>query len=300
MSEFKRRRSLLLGCLGTVTALVAIALILWPHHQEISQGLDQVSPSDFLVVCLLLLPSLLLRAEAWQIILHNARGALPRRSLYAAFACNLAVNNINAVAGLATQIAVLRRLEPERAPSATQLAAAALPMFWVEGSLAVLILFISASTLDLSPLLLVGLGLGAFLGLWGMRFLEKRTQQRAALQGLAIVSRPWELFKVGILMAFSFLFQLLRLAFALHAVGLSPDPFLVTAAFVGGGALGLLPIGAASAPAALIAVYSTHDLALAAVAGIVTAASVLLVSVLLALWFLPLLLKGGTFRKMNF
>jgi len=287
----KRTRGVVAAVIGLTVGIVGILYLIHSNAHQVGIGLHRVSLTAFILLCLTLVPSLLLRAEIWYHVLSSTGVRPPRKAVYTAASYSFAVNNINTVLGAATKIALLRRLAPTSSPTISQQAAAELPLAWIEASLAAVLIAATAATLDLpiwlAPLIiLLTIGFLFFLRIW-----ERRSERYATAKGLAIVSSPRQLFLTVALMACTYLIQLARMALVLHAVGITPQPFLVASAFVAGGILGTLPIGPSSNPAALAAVYSAHDVALALAAGVVLTVVSVFTTFLLALLLSPRLIS---------
>lgn len=292
MPQASTRRSILIGFAALLAAGLLLALILWPRRSEIAQALESAPIIDLLLIASLLIPALFCRLEAWRLIVQEAQGQkIERRPVFVSSLVGMAVNNLNIVLGFSAQIALLRRLAPERSPSAAQLAATAGPLLWIEGSLALILLCLAATTLEIPVLALIGLAALAVVGFCLMLRLERRSERLLAMRGLAALRKPRLLALVGGLMAANFTIQLLRLGLALNAVGLEAQPFMVVAAFVAIGLLGLLPIGMLSGPGALVAIFGAQNLALAGAAGLVFSVTGALTVIALSLLCLPLIIS---------
>jgi uncharacterized membrane protein YbhN (UPF0104 family) len=281
------KNSFYLGGILVLLLVIASVFLLLPEWPKIQKTLIEIPVGSLVLLSLVTIPMFALRTEAWRIAIHSTSKLTARKPLYLSATIGFAVANINGLAGIGAQLAALRRLSPNTSPTAAQLATLAVPVLWIEAMLCFLLLGISATFFNFSiywfPLILAGL----FVGLYFMRRLEKKSEKVAALKGLAVIKNNKQLLLTALLLGGYFIAEIFRLWLALKIVGLHPSLFLVVAAFVSISIIGTLPIGAAATPTALVAIFSSTDLALAASAGLAFSATLIITSCLLALIALP-------------
>jgi uncharacterized membrane protein YbhN (UPF0104 family) len=277
---------------GILILLIAggAVFLLLPEWPKIQQTLTDIPIGSLLLLSLISIPMFIFRTEAWRVAIHSTDKLTARKPLYLSATVGFAVANVNGLAGIGAQLAALRRLSPNNSPTAAQLATLAVPVLWIEAMLCFLLLGVSATIFNLSIYLFPLILLVLFIGLYFMRRLERKSERIAALKGLAVIKNNKHLLLTTFFLSCFFATEIFRLYLALKIVGLNPSLFLIIAAFVSISVIGTLPIGAAATPTALVAIFSSSDLALAASAGLAFSVTLIITSCLMALIALPWLI----------
>ena len=268
-------------------ALLACAIALVSHGRQLSSALSGMSVAIFAVTVVLHLAGLLVRSEAWRVVLSAVnRRAIERPALHLACAGTYLAGSFESHLGLVVRIALLRRLAPASAPPIVEMALADIPVFGCEAIVASLALVVAAPAVGLpwesvaiAPVVVAGL-------MYLAASAHGRYPENRLLRGLAVLGDPHLRARLACLVGAMSALMLLRTWLVLGALGL-PHTYPATAlVFVAFGVIGLLPIGPAAGPsAALVALGAGHNAATVAAAGLaVTSGSLLAVLLYGSVW----------------
>lgn len=275
---------------ATVTITITTLLVLFIAHRwtEVAAALTGIDPGALVGLALIMIPTIGFRSEVWCQILRQAGSAAPRELVWGASGSSFIFNHVNIILGAAIKMTLLRKVAPGMTPSLKDLAISEMPLIWIEGLLAMLMLIVTATVTGVPWWMLGGLCGALAAVLVAMR----RINSTRATDSLAITADPRRLAIATGLMATTWALQLIRLWWALDLVGLDVDPFGVVVTFVVAGILSSLPVGPGSGPAALLIVYSNSSAALASAAGLLMLGTSFIGTVAFALLFAPILLRA--------
>jgi hypothetical protein len=215
--------------------------------------------------------TLTLRTEAWGIVLRAARGEpMDPGALHAANAGAFLAGTVQGQAAMPARIALLRRLGGEGCPEASQIALADAPILTFEiWTSAVLAAVASTAVGGIPAWMPWAMIAGAACILGALRALYGRFRHRRFAAGLAVLAVPRLRGRLATVVAAFTAMALVRTWIVLMGFGLPSDPASVCLVLFSMGAIGLLPIGVGTGPAAMVAALGSTDFAAAAAAGMV-------------------------------
>jgi hypothetical protein len=222
--------------------------------------------------------TLALRTEAWRTVLAAAGGGgLSSRTLHAANSGAFLAGTVQGHAAMPVRIGLLRRLGGRDCPGIAQIALADCPIVLLEVCTSALLAAIAATAVlaipDWLPAAMLLAGLGA---LWGLRLVHRRFRHHPLAAGLAVLADARLRSRLAaVVLAFTAM-AMLRTWIVLVGFGLPSAPADVALVLFSMGAIGLLPIGVGTGPAATVAALGTTNLAAAAAAGMVVSAATVL------------------------
>jgi hypothetical protein len=224
------------------------------------------------------LVTLALRTEAWRTVLRAAGGErVDLRVLHAANAGAFLAGTVQGQAALPTRIALLRRFGGEDSPEVAQVALADAPIFFFEVCAAALLAAVGSTAVGVipawAPWALLG---GAVAALLALRLVYGRLRHRRFAAGLGVLARPDLRNRLAIVVAAFTGMAFLRTWIVLVGFGLPSDPAHVCLVLFTMGAVGLLPLGIGTGPAATVAALGTTNLVAATAAGMVVSAATVL------------------------
>jgi uncharacterized membrane protein YbhN (UPF0104 family) len=274
-ADNRRQRARTRWVIVGVTTAVVIAfllIIIVPRASDVGDALGKVGAERFAAIVLLGVISLICRTAAWQVAVDAAGGDLHAREAHAASSLGFTVGLLNPYLGSAVRIGVIRRITPERSPTASQLVAAESAMLVVETALVSILILCASWTLGIPVWAAAVIVIVAAAAVLGLVVLSRRWTTPRFAAGLAVAREPRPLTAVTAATAGALVSQLGRVAVSLSSVGLHASPIVVIAVFVASGVSLVIPIGTAAAGAAapLIAAAgsSGEDVANASAAGV--------------------------------
>jgi hypothetical protein len=222
--------------------------------------------------------TLALRTEAWRTVLRAAGGErISLRALHAANAGAFLAGTVQGQAAMPTRIALLRRFGGGDSPDVAQIALADAPIFMFEVCAAALLAAVGSTAVGVipawAPWALLG---GAVAVLAALRLVYWRLRSRRLAAGLGVLACPDLRIRLAIVVAAFTGMAALRTWIVLVGFGLPSDPAHVCLVLFTMGAVGLLPIGIGTGPAATVAALGTTNLAVATAAGLVVSSATVL------------------------
>jgi hypothetical protein len=222
--------------------------------------------------------TLTLRTEAWRTVLRAAGGErVGVRALHAANAGAFLAGTVQGQAALPTRIALLRRFGGADSPDVAQIALADAPIFMFEVCAAALLAAVGSTAVGVipawAPWAMLG---GAVAVLAALRLVYGRLRSRRLAAGLGVLASPDLRIRLAIVVAAFTGMAALRTWIVLVGFGLPSDPAHVCLVLFTMGAVGLLPIGIGTGPAATVAALGTTNLAVATAAGLVVSSATVL------------------------
>ena len=233
--------------------------------------------------------TLALRTEAWRTVLHAAgSGRLEPQAIHAANAGAFLAGTVQGQAAMPARIALLRRFGGNKAPAVSQIALADAPIVLFEVCAAALLAAVGSTAVGMIPVWAPWAMLGgASAVLVALRLLYARFGERKLAAGVGILARPGQRNRLAVIVAAFTGMAFLRTLIVLAGFGLPTDPAHVCLVLFTMGAVGLLPLGIGTGPAAMVTALGTTDLVTATAAGMVVSAATVLAVLLYAgsVWF---------------
>jgi hypothetical protein len=257
-----------------LVAVGLVAVVCAQHADDLATALERVEPWVFVVAVALHLCAVVVRTEAWRVTLA-ATGRVPQRPVaHWASAIGFLAGIVEGHAALPTRMAVARRIAPADTPPLREMLLSDLPVYALE----------TCMLATLLPIAVVGgVGLPAWTAalvlvaaptsVLALRLLYQRFESHRLAAGLAVLAQPGLRGRLVLMAAAVVGFTFVRIWISLAAVGLPDGIEDAAIAYVAVTAVGQLPIGPASGPAATLAVASGSGVAAAAAAGLVISAS---------------------------
>ncbi|MFT4035537.1 MAG: hypothetical protein QM679_08170 [Patulibacter sp.] len=241
----------------TLAVAVVVAVVANHHAHEILETLRHVSVWPVAGAAALHAATLALRSEAWRIGLRAlGAGALPLPAIHRANGVAFLVGTVQGELSLPARVAALRRAEPQRAPSAVQMAMVDAPLALVE--LACLFAF----TALWRPEMLLGMAVIAAALPSVARRVAPRRPPDSPLRGLLVAADAAALRRLVVVMAAVVLLSAARVWLILLAFHLPIDVASVAKVIAAVTVIGALPVGLGTGPAATIASLSSGGAAL--------------------------------------
>lgn len=268
---------------GSLTTFAVLMVVMGDHMASVQRVWTHASAAVLVASVALALLSLLARTEA---IVHSleAIGTRPPRSvIHAANGLTFLAVAINHFVASPVRAWLLRRIDPQRAPTIPQMVLVDASTTAIEGLCVVLLVIISAGTLHLpwwtTPTVVFAAVAATVLVTRG----GHRMSQHRAFRGLAVLGHFRHRSAVAGLLAGVTLSQVLRTLLVLHVAGLHASVTQAVATFLVSGVLSTLLVGPSTgAAAAPIVVFGHHSLAAAGVAGLLLSGTALLAALVFA------------------
>lgn len=279
-----RRLRLALSIAGPLVVIGLLVYLLASKGHQIEQAARRTSAGQLIAVTLLALLTLLVRTEAVVACL-NAMGARPRRrDIHAANSLTFLAALINHYVSSVVRGALLRRLDPERAPSIPQMIMVDTSTTLIEAFVVALLIVVSAGALKLAwwvPVLLLA---ACVAGTAVALLLRRRFAQLPLFRGLDVLVHSRQRAIVATMMVIVVFTQVGRTLIVLRGVGLDPSVLQAVATFVAAGVLSSLFAGpgAGTAGGPLI-VFGHGSLAASAAAGLELSITTLVAGIIYAL-----------------
>ncbi len=224
------------------------------------------------------LVTLTLRTEAWRTVLRAVDDErLPPLAAHAANAGAFLAGTVQGQAAMPARIALLRRFGGAESPSVAQIALADAPIVMFEVCAAAVLAAIGSTAVGTipgwAPWAMLG---GALAILAALRVLYGRFSDRRLAAGLGVLARPGLRNRLALIVAGFTAMAFLRTLIVLAGFDLPTDPAHVCLVLFTMGAVGLLPLGVGTGPAATVAALGTTNLVAATAAGMVVSAATVL------------------------
>jgi hypothetical protein len=222
--------------------------------------------------------TLTLRTEAWRTVLRGTGAKeMDPRALHAANAGAFLAGTVQGQAAMPTRIALLRRYGGTESPAVSQIALADAPIVMFEVCTTAVLAAVGSTTVGMIPMWVPWAMLaGAVAALGGLRIAYGRLSGHRVVAGLGVLADPGLRARLALAVGAFTLMALLRTWIVLAGFGLPADPAHVCLVLCTMGAVGLLPIGVGTGPAATVAALGTTNLAAATGAGMVVSTATVL------------------------
>jgi lysylphosphatidylglycerol synthase-like protein len=273
-----RRAHRVVSALVPAAAVLLIGFLLLTRGESVLDAMATVPAWVIAGAIVAHLLTLALRTEAWRTVLRAAGGErLDRRTLHAANAGAFLAGTVQGEAAMPARIALLRRFGGEDSPGVAQIALADAPIFMFEVCTAALLAAVGSTAVGVIPMWAPWAMLGSAVAvLAALRLIYGRLRHRSFAAGLAVLARPHLRTRLAIVVAAFTGMALLRTWIVLLGFALPSDPAHVCLVLFTMGAVGLLPIGIGTGPAATVAALGSTNLAAATGAGLVVSAATVL------------------------
>jgi uncharacterized membrane protein YbhN (UPF0104 family) len=222
--------------------------------------------------------TLVLRTEAWRTVLRGTGAkSLDQRSLHAANAGAFLAGTVQGQAAMPTRIALLRRYAGSESPAVSQIALADAPIVLYEVCTTAVLAAVGSTAVGLIPMWVPWAMLAGALGvLVALRLVYDRLRNRRLVSGLGVLAHPALRSQLALIVGAFTLMALIRTWIVLAGFGLPTDLAHVCLVLFTMGAVGLLPIGVGTGPAATVAALGSTNLAAATGAGMVVSTATVL------------------------
>jgi hypothetical protein len=273
-----RRGRRAVWALAPGAAIAVIAWLLFTRGESVFDVILTVPAWVIAGATIAHLLTLTLRTEAWRTVLRGAGGErLGFRALHAANAGAFLAGTVQGQAAMPTRIALLRRFGGENSPEVSQIALADAPIFMFEVCTTALLAAVGSTAVGLIPMWVPWAMLGgAITVLAALRLLYGRLRHRSFAAGLRVLACPDLRNRLALVVVAFTGMALLRTWIVLVGFGLPSDPAHLCLVLFTMGAVGLLPLGIGTGPAAMVAALGTSNLATATAAGMVVSAATVL------------------------
>jgi len=273
-----------LSIVGPVAILALLAYLLASHGHGIATAASRTSFAQLVLVTGLALITLLARTEAVVSCLAAMGGRPRRRDIHAANSLTFLASTINHYVSSIVRAALIRRIDPQRAPTIPQMIMVDAATSLIEALLVAILIVVSASALKITwwlAALVLAAGVGGLALALAMR---RRFGRYQLFRGLDVLAHSRQRSRVAGLMLIVICCQVLRTLIVLRAVGLHPSLLQAVATFVAAGVLSSLFAGpgAGTAGGPLI-VFGHRSLAASAAAGLVLSITALLAGIFYSL-----------------
>ena len=258
-----------------IAAAGVIGYIVFARGGSVLDALGAVTPLTIAAALAAHLLTLALRTEAWRTVLRAGGGErLEPRAVHAANAGAFLAGTVQGQAAMPTRVALLRRYGGAETPAVSQMALADAPIVLFEVCASALLAAVGSTAVGgaipgWAPWALLG---GALSVLGALRFVYARCRGRRLAAGLGVIADPDLRNRLALTVAGFTAMAALRTWIVLAGFDLPSDPAHVCLVLFTMGAVGLLPLGIGTGPAAMVAALGTTDLAGAAAAGMVVSA----------------------------
>lgn len=285
-AEAPARPSLARTVLPPLVAVGVLGAVLWPHAGEMWDSAKLVSWEAGGALVILHLLALVLRAEAWGMCVAAAGSPVGRRDLHASSAFRfLADTIVPTYVGAWVRVAILKKLDPERAPTVGQMVTADVILLLVEAAITLVLITIAVgnSSVDwwwipaFAGLLVVVGALG-----WALR---GRVADRPFVRTFRVLRGRGRPARLTALLVAVLLLQPVRFWLALEAVGLGPTAVEALVTFLITSVYGILPVGPGpSSIGAATTVFGSGNLAQAGAAGLILASTAVVAAALYSVY----------------
>jgi hypothetical protein len=267
----RRVRLAWMGAAFAVPITIAAAL----RGPELTAALLACPPLTALGAIAVHAATLYFRCEAWRVAVGGIQGRRAGRvDAHAAGGAGFAAGTLQGAGTAPLRAVALRRLRPDTAPRIAQSVVAEVPVFLLEAGFAAAVLAVAIAAAPVAPAWVpAAVAVGSAAGLAGLGLAARRAPAGRLASGLAALRDPRRRLAIVGLIAVVTALGLARAWVVLVGFGLPHGPSSVALTFIALGVFGLLPIGPASTPGALLAVFGAADATAATAAGIAISAS---------------------------
>ncbi|MBS1888571.1 MAG: hypothetical protein JSU06_15425 [Actinobacteria bacterium] len=267
-----------LSRLVPLAGLAVVGYLLWTHGDALLAAIVSVPAWVIVAATLAHLLTLVLRTEAWRTTLRAAgAGRVDHPTVHAANAGAFLAGTVQGQAALPARVALLRRFGGEEAPAASQIALADAPIVMFEVCASAVLAAIGSTAVGTipawSPWAMLA---GAFAVLAALRLLYGRFRGHKLAAGLGVLAHPGLRNRLALVVAAFTAMAFLRTLIVLGGFDLPTDPAHVCLVLFTMGAVGLLPLGVGTGPAATAAALGSTNLVTATAAGTVVSACTIL------------------------
>ncbi len=252
-----------------------LGVLLWPHADEVWDSAKLVSWEAAGALVVLHLIALLLRSEAWGMCVAAAGSPVGRRDLHSSSSFRfLADTIVPTYVGAWVRIAMLKKLNPVRAPTVGQMVTADVIILLVEALITLVLITAAVGSASVEWWLVPAFaGFLAVIAaiIWSLR---ARFADRPFVKTFHVLSGRRRRATLVALLAAVLLVQPVRFWLALEAVGLDPSAVEALATFLITSIYGILPVGPGpSSIGAAVTVFGDGALAEAGAAGLILASA---------------------------
>jgi hypothetical protein len=282
---WKRRLSRLFSALVPVAALATIGYLVATRGSALAAAFVAVPPWVLVAAVAAHVFTLVLRTEAWRTVLRAAGGErIASRDVHLANAGAFLAGTVQGQAALPARVALLRRYAGDELPSVSQIALGDAPIVLFEVCAAAVLAAVGSTAVGLipgwAPWAMLG---GALAILAALRLLYERFRRRRLAAGLGVLARPALRNRLALIVAGFTAMAFLRTLIVMAGFDLPTDPAHVCLVLFTMGAVGLLPLGVGTGPAAMVAALGgTTTIVTATAAGMVVSAATVLAVLLYA------------------
>jgi hypothetical protein len=281
IEPLRRRRGSIRAALSGLFPAIALALVgylILTRGHALLGALVAVPPWVLAAAVGAHLVTLTLRTEAWRTVLRAVDDErLPPRVVHAANAGAFLAGTLQGQAAMPARIALLRRFGGAETPTVSQIALADAPIVMFEVCAAAVLAAIGSTAVGTipgwTPWAMLG---GALAALVALRVLYARFSHRKLAAGLGVLARPALRNRLALIVAGFTAMAFLRTLIVLAGFRLPTDPAHVCLVLFTMGAVGLLPLGVGTGPAATVAALGTSSVVTATAAGMVVSAATVL------------------------
>jgi hypothetical protein len=222
--------------------------------------------------------TLALRTEAWRTVLRAAGGErLEPCAVHAAHAGAFLAGTLQGQAAMPTRVALLRRFGGSESPTVAQAALCDAPIVMFEACGAAILAACGSTAVGIIPAWMPWAMLGGSLViLTALRLLYGRLRDRKLAAGLGVLADPRLRVRLALIVAGFTLMAFVRTLIVMYGFGLPTDPAHVCLVLVTMGAVGLLPLGVGTGPAAMVTALGATSLVTATAAGMVVSAATMI------------------------
>jgi uncharacterized membrane protein YbhN (UPF0104 family) len=281
-----RGRRLWLTIVAMALGLAAVIVLVALNAEDVGDALALANVGQVAALVGLHLVALVLRAETWGLCLTAAGKPLPRRRLHAASSLRfLADTTVPTYVGAWVRIAILKRLEGDKAPTIGQMITADGLLLLIEACITVVLLVgcSALAGLDWYWPLLFAMAAAAALG--GVVILRRRFADRAFVRVFDVLSDTQHRVLLTVLLTVVLTIQPVRFYISLHAVGLDASALQSLLTFVTTSAINALPIGPGPASVgATVSVFGRDGVGAATASGLVLAATAFVAAGFYSVW----------------
>ena len=224
--------------------------------------------------------TLALRTEAWSTVLRAAGNErLEPRAVHAANAGAFLAGTLQGQAAMPTRVALLRRFGGSEAPTVAQVALCDAPIVMFELCAGAILVVVGSTAVGIipawTPWAMLG---GSFAILAALRLAYGRFRGHTIAAGLGVLANPRLRIRLALIVTAFTAAAFLRTLIVMYGFGLPTDPANVCLVLFTMGAVGLLPLGVGTGPAAMVTALGATSLVTATAAGtVVSAATVIAV-----------------------
>jgi hypothetical protein len=268
----------MLSALVPVGALAMVGYLLLTKGSSLLAAFAAVPPWVLAAAVGAHLLTLALRTEAWRTVLHAAGGEhLEPCVVHAANAGAFLAGTLQGQAAMPARVALLRRFGGAEAPAVSQVALGDAPIVMFEVCAAAVLAAVGSTAVGMipawAPYAMLG---GAIAILVALRLLYDRFRHRKIAAGLGVLARPGDRNRLALIVVGFTAMAFLRTLIVLVGFDLPTDPAHVCLVLFTMGAVGLLPLGIGTGPAAMVTALGTTNLVTATAAGMVVSAATVL------------------------